>query len=173
MRLLGEFYAKALLDAKVDYTVLFGPAYKGIPLVTAAAIALSVNDPTTAAPFAFNRKEAKNHGEGGCIVGADLAGQCVFVVDDVITAGTAIRESVALIHASGATFSGVIVALDRQEKVSQELQTSAIAHVRTEFGVPVVAIVAFEHVLEYLKEDEQYSTYIPLMETYRSQYGSQ
>ncbi|MCL5425974.1 MAG: orotate phosphoribosyltransferase [Gammaproteobacteria bacterium] len=145
---LGRFYAQAIVDSHLNADVLFGPAYKGIPLaaVTAAALADHHN---LDMPYSFNRKEAKTHGEGGNIVGAALSGN-ILIIDDVITAGTAIREVMTLIEQSGAHAAGVIIALDRQERGQGE--QSAIQEVQAQYGMPVISIVTLEQVLEYLED---------------------
>lgn len=134
---LGRFYAAALVDAGIDYDLLFGPAYKGIPIATTTAVALAEHHDLDI-PYCFNRKEKKDHGEGGNLVGSELKGK-VMLVDDVITAGTAIRESMEIIQANGATLAGVLIALDRQEKGKGEL--SAIQEVERDFGCQIVAII--------------------------------
>lgn len=164
---LGRFYAAALMDAQLNYDVLFGPAYKGIPLVTSVAISLA-SQGHGEAPFAFNRKEAKQHGEGGQLVGAELQGNIV-IVDDVITAGTAIRESMAIIQDQGAMPAGVLVALDRQERGKGEL--SAIQEVEQTFGIPVISIVNLQQVLDFIKSDENLKQYAEAVAQYRQQYG--
>ncbi len=145
---LGRFYAAALVDANIDYDLVFGPAYKGIPIATTTAVALYDHHDIDV-PYCFNRKEAKTHGEGGSLVGAELKGK-IMLVDDVITAGTAIRESMEIIKAQGAELSGVLIALDRQEKGQGEL--SAIQEVERDFGTQVVAIVELSDVVTYLEE---------------------
>lgn len=145
---LGRFYAAALVDANIDYDLVFGPAYKGIPIATTTAVAL-YDHHNVDVPYCFNRKEAKTHGEGGSLVGAELEGK-IMLVDDVITAGTAIRESMEIIKAHGAELSGVLIALDRQEKGQGEL--SAIQEVERDFGTQVVAIVTLADVVTYLEE---------------------
>ncbi|KAJ3019592.1 hypothetical protein HKX48_001957 [Thoreauomyces humboldtii] len=165
---IGRFYAAALQDSGLSFDVLFGPAYKGIPLVAALAIALNVHHQKNA-PYAFNRKEKKDHGEGGSIVGAKLQGRVV-VVDDVITAGTAIRESVAVIAAEGAQLSGVLIALDRQEK-GIDVDVSAIQQVETDYGVPVVSIVSLADVLDYLVEVGSHDQAVADIRAYRERYG--
>ncbi|MDP2100787.1 MAG: orotate phosphoribosyltransferase [Methylobacter sp.] len=148
---LGEFYAQALLQSDLKPDILYGPAYKGIPLVSAASIAYAR---LTGAdiPFAFNRKEAKDHGEGGALVGAPLQGR-VLILDDVITAGTSVRESVEVINNAGATPAGVLIALDRQEKGQNNV--SAIAEVTGQFAMPVVAIITLANIIDYLAADAQ------------------
>jgi len=164
---LGSCYAQAIIENDIDYDVIFGPAYKGIPLVSAIAYALSVNH-NIDKPYAFNRKEAKDHGEGGLIVGAELSGN-VLIVDDVITAGTAIREAVDIIQAEGAKTSAVLIALDRQEKGQSEL--SAIQEVHRDYGIDVFSIISMSDLIDYLAIDESYSQYLELMNNYRSDYG--
>jgi orotate phosphoribosyltransferase len=146
---LGQFYAQALLQSGIKPDILYGPAYKGIPLVSATSIAyaqLSNED----VPFVFNRKEAKDHGEGGSLVGAQLQGK-VIIVDDVITAGTSVRESMDIIRSAHATPAGVLIALDRQEKGQNNI--SAIQEVRDCFDVPVIAIITVENIIDYLATD--------------------
>ena len=163
---LGKFYAQAIEASGLMFDVLFGPAYKGIPLAAAASIAL--NDSFNKnIPYSFNRKEVKDHGEGGSIVGHPLEGD-ILVIDDVITAGTAIREAQDIISSNGAIIKGVIVALDRQEKGNSEL--SAIQEVEQIFGVSVISIINLSHIIEHLKSvnNEQI---LQKIESYRSQYG--
>ena len=163
---LGQFYAQAIETSGIQFDVLFGPAYKGIPLVTATAIAL--NDSFNRnVPYSFNRKEAKDHGEGGNIVGHPLEGD-ILIIDDVITAGTAIREAQDIIAATGATTKGVIVALDRQEKGKGEL--SAIQEVEQNFGIFVASIINLSHLITYLKGQND-AALIDKIEAYREQYG--
>ena len=164
---LGNSYAQALVEKQLDYDVLFGPAYKGIPLVSALAIALSAKHGIDK-PYAFNRKEAKDHGEGGSIVGAELRGK-VLIVDDVITAGTAIREAVDIIEAQGGKTAAVLIALDRQEKGIAE--KSAIQEVQDAYGISVSSIINMNDLIDYLETDEQYSSYLVAMKTYRDEYG--
>ncbi len=163
---LGQFYAQAIEASGIKFDVLFGPAYKGIPLVAATAIAL--NDSfNRSVPYSFNRKEAKDHGEGGSIVGHPLEGD-ILIIDDVITAGTAIREAKDIIKANGAKTKGVVVALDRQEKGKGEL--SAIQEVEQNFGIAVVSIINLSHIVDYLKVNND-KNIINRIESYRSQYG--
>ena len=164
---LGSCYAQAIIDNDIEYDVLFGPAYKGIPLVAAIAYALSVNHGIDK-PYAFNRKEAKDHGEGGSIVGADLDGK-VLIVDDVITAGTAIREAVDIISAEGASTSAVLIALDRQERGKGEL--SAIQEVNRDYGIDVFSIITMADLIDYLSTDETFGEHLEAMKAYRSEYG--
>lgn len=147
---LGKYYAAAIMDAGVEFDMTFGPAYKGIPLVSATAISLA-DEHGIDRPYAFNRKEVKTHGEGGTIVGAPLAGR-VLIIDDVITAGTAIREVIDIISQYGAEPAGVVIGLNRQERGKGDL--SAIQEVEQEFSIPVISITAVDNVIEYL-EDEQ------------------
>jgi len=163
---LGQFYAQAIEASGIKFDVLFGPAYKGIPLVAATAIAL--NDSfNRSVPYSFNRKEAKDHGEGGNIVGHPLEGD-ILIIDDVITAGTAIREAKDIINANGAKTKGVVVALDRQEKGKGEL--SAIQEVEQNFGIADVSIINLSHIVDYLKANND-KNIISRIESYRSQYG--
>jgi len=163
---LGQFYAQAIEASGIKFDVLFGPAYKGIPLAAATAIAL--NDSfSRSVPYSFNRKEAKDHGEGGSIVGHPLEGD-ILIIDDVITAGTAIREAKDIINANGAKTKGVVVALDRQEKGKGEL--SAIQEVEQNFGIAVVSIINLTHIVDYLKANNN-KNIISRIESYRSQYG--
>ena len=164
---LGRCYAQAIVDSGIGFDVLFGPAYKGIPLATAASIALADHHARNV-PWCFNRKEAKIHGEGGNLVGASLEGR-VLVIDDVITAGTAIRESVEIIQGAGASLAGVVIALDRQERGRGE--RSAIQEVEDALGVPVVSIVRLEHLLEYLATQAGRDEDIARIEAYRAEYG--
>lgn len=165
---LGRFYAAAIADRAPVFDVLLGPAYKGIPIASATAVQLSeVHDRDV--PWAFNRKEAKDHGEGGVIVGAPLEGR-VLLVDDVITSGKAIREVVPLVEAAGAELAGIVVAVDRQERGTGEL--SAVDEVRRDLGVPVEAIVSFDHVIEYLEESGQHAEHLDAARAYRDTYGA-
>lgn len=164
---LGRFYAAAVTDSGIDFDVLFGPAYKGIPLAATTAVALAEHHQRDV-PWCFNRKEAKDHGEGGTLVGAPLAGR-VLIIDDVITAGTAIREVMQIIQAQGAQAAGVLIALNRQERGKGEL--SAIQEVERDYGMPVVSIVSLEQVLEYLAEDAELKQYLPAVQAYRAEYG--
>ena len=164
---LGRFYASAIVDSGVEFDVLFGPAYKGIPLAATTAVALAEQHQRDL-PWCFNRKEAKDHGEGGTLVGAPLNGR-VLIVDDVITAGTAIREVMQIIEAQGAQAAGVLIALNRQERGQGEL--SAIQEVERDFAMPVISIVSLEQVLEYLAGDAELKQHLPAVEAYRAQYG--
>ena len=166
LKRLGEFYAKAIVDSGIVFDVLFGPAYKGIPLAASIAIALAGMGRNV--PFAFNRKEAKDHGEGGSVVGAALAGR-VLIVDDVISAGTSVRESVDLIRASGAEPAGVVIALDRMERGTGE--KSAVQEVREQYGIPVVAVVTLDNLVEFLERDAKRQTELQAVAAYREKYG--
>ncbi|WP_445003667.1 orotate phosphoribosyltransferase [Halomonas mongoliensis] len=166
---LGRFYARAIVDRAPAFDVLFGPAYKGIPLAATAAVALADHHGRDL-PYAFNRKEAKAHGEGGNIVGASLSGD-ILIIDDVITAGTAIREVMTLIEAAGARAAGVVIALDRQERGSGA--QSAIQEVEATYGMPVISIVTLDMVLAYLEEHagEALRGHAAAIRDYRSRYG--
>ncbi len=163
---LGRCYARAVSESGLPFDMLFGPAYKGIPLVTTTAVALA-DWHDRSLPFAFNRKEAKAHGEGGRLVGAPLEGR-VLVVDDVISAGTAIRESIEIIREAGATPAGVVVALDRQERGQREL--SAVQEVEQDFGIPVIHIIALDHLIAHL-EAAQRQKELAALRNYRAQWG--
>ncbi len=164
---LGEFYAKAILNAQIDFDVLFGPAYKGIPLATSTAIALANHHHNV--PWCCNRKEAKDHGEGGQTIGAPLSGR-VLIIDDVISAGTSIRESITLIRAHGATPCGVIIALDRMERGIGE--RSAAQEVTKTFGLPVWAIANLDDLLGYLQKEVNVKQYHDAILAYRTRYGA-
>ncbi len=163
---LADFYARAILASGLAFDVLFGPAYKGIPLAATVAMALAGKGRNM--PFAYNRKEAKDHGEGGTLVGAPLAGR-VLIIDDVISAGTSVRESVELIRAAGATPAGVIIALDRQERGQGEL--SAVQEVEKNFGIPVVAVASLVDLIGYLGGHPELEQVLPAVSRYREQYG--
>ncbi|MCK0536970.1 orotate phosphoribosyltransferase [Alcanivorax quisquiliarum] len=165
---LGRRYADAIVASGAEFDMLFGPAYKGIPLVAAVAVALAEHHGRDV-PWAFNRKEAKDHGEGGWLVGAPLQGRAL-VIDDVITAGTAIREVAALFAGTEARMAGVVVALDRQEKGQGDL--SAIQEVEHSLGVPVYSIVSMAEIIEYLAQTQQQDQ-LAAMQAYRRQYGVQ
>jgi orotate phosphoribosyltransferase len=165
---IGRFYAAALEDAEVDYDVIFGPAYKGIPLATTLSVAL-FDKYGKDVPYVFNRKEAKAHGEGGTLVGSPLEGR-VLIVDDVITAGTAIREVMSMIEAApGAVPAATLIALDRQEKGKAE--ESAIQEVERDYGIPVISIVTLEQVLAYVADQPELTQYAASIEAYREKYG--
>ncbi len=164
---LGRFYASALMDAKLEFDLLFGPAYKGIPIATTTAVALAEHHDKDV-PYCFNRKEAKTHGEGGELVGSALTGR-VMLVDDVITAGTAIRESMALIQAKGADLAGVLVAIDRQERGKGT--QSAIQEVETDFACKVVSIICLDDLIHYLEEKSEMGAELLAMQAYRAEFG--
>ncbi|MDK9737775.1 orotate phosphoribosyltransferase [Vibrio sp. D404a] len=164
---LGRFYAAALADSGIEFDVLFGPAYKGIPIATTTAVALADHHDVDT-PYCFNRKEAKDHGEGGNLVGSALEGR-IMLVDDVITAGTAIRESMEIIQANGADLAGVLVAIDRQEKGKGEL--SAIQEVERDFGCAIISIVSLTDLVTFLEEKGTDATQLEAVKAYRAQYG--
>ncbi|MCX8875706.1 orotate phosphoribosyltransferase [Vibrio parahaemolyticus] len=164
---LGRFYAAALADSGIEFDVLFGPAYKGIPIATTTAVALADHHDIDT-PYCFNRKEAKNHGEGGNLVGSALEGR-IMLVDDVITAGTAIRESMEIIKANGADLAGVLVAIDRQEKGKGEF--SAIQEVERDFGCAVISIVSLGDLITYLEEKGNATEHLEAVKAYRTEYG--
>ncbi|HBC3447377.1 TPA: orotate phosphoribosyltransferase [Vibrio parahaemolyticus] len=164
---LGRFYAAALADSGIEFDVLFGPAYKGIPIATTTVVALADHHDIDT-PYCFNRKEAKNHGEGGNLVGSALEGR-IMLVDDVITAGTAIRESMEIIKANGADLAGVLVAIDRQEKGKGEL--SAIQEVERDFGCAVISIVSLGDLITYLEEKGNATEHLEAVKAYRAEYG--
>ncbi len=164
---VGRYHADPLTDTGIDFDVLFGPAYKGIPIATTTAVALADHHDMDV-PYCFNRKEAKAHGEGGNLVGSPLEGK-VMLVDDVITAGTAIRESMTLIEANHASLAGVLIALDRQERGTGEL--SAIQEVERDYNTKVVSIVSLNDVVTYLRSAGGYDEAIRAIETYRENYG--
>lgn len=165
---LGRYYAAAIENSGIQYDMIFGPAYKGIPLATATAIALADHH-NRDLPYAFNRKEAKDHGEGGTIVGAPLAGR-VLIIDDVISAGTSVRESIQMIDAAGATTAGVAIALDRQER--GQGATSAIQEVEQQFGLQVSSIVKLNDLISYLQERPEQLDHHARISSYRQQYGT-
>lgn len=166
---LGKCYAETIQKSGIDYDVIFGPAYKGIPIASATAIQLHdqfhVNK-----PWCFNRKEAKDHGEGGSLVGAGLQGKRVLIIDDVISAGTAIREVLAILEAQGAIAAGIVVALDRQERGTGEL--SAIQEIIQQHHIPVVSIIKLDHIVEFLRERGGHSELVESMAAYRAKYGA-
>ena len=167
LAILGRCYAAAIVESGVQFDVLFGPAYKGIPIATTTAVALCDHHDVDV-PYCFNRKEAKNHGEGGSMVGAPLEGR-VLIIDDVITAGTAIREVMQIVESAGATAAGVVIGLDRKEKGKSEL--SAIQEVERDFSIPVVGIVDIGDITDYLKGKSENDALIAAIEGYREQYG--
>ncbi|HMW30512.1 orotate phosphoribosyltransferase [Plasticicumulans sp.] len=164
---LGRAYAQAITDAGIDYDLLFGPAYKGIPLAAATSVQL-IEQYGRDVPWCFNRKEAKDHGEGGQTVGAPLAGR-VLIIDDVITAGTAIRESLLLIAAHGAEPAGVVIALDRQERGLGE--RSAIQEVEQNYGIPVISIVTLADLIDYVAGRPDFAAHETAIRAYRERYG--
>ena len=164
---LGEFYAAAIEDNKLDYDVIFGPAYKGIPIGTTVSVAL-FNRFGVDKPVCFNRKEAKDHGEGGNLIGSPLQGK-VLLVDDVITAGTAIREAMDLIAANQAQLSAVVIALNRKERGKGEL--SAIQEVERDYQCKVLSIIELDDLMRFIAQDDNYRQYLPLMQAYQQQYG--
>jgi orotate phosphoribosyltransferase len=166
---LAKCYAAAIADSEQQFDVLFGPAYKGIPLAAATAIALADNHNVNK-PFCFNRKEAKDHGEGGLIVGAELSGK-VLIVDDVITAGTAIREAVEILHSNGAELCGIAVAMDRQERGTGEL--SAIQEIEETYKIKVVNIINLQNIIGYLEasSDDALQEHLAAVAKYRQEYG--
>ena len=164
---LADFYARAILASNIGVDMLFGPAYKGIPLAAGTAVALAQKGRNL--PFCFNRKEAKDHGEGGTLIGAPLAGR-VLVIDDVISAGTSVRESVELIRGSGAQPCGVVIALDRMERGQGEL--SAVEEVRQAYGMPVVAVATLDDLLAYLGAKPELAQNLQAVSHYRRQYGT-
>lgn len=170
---LGKYYANALLESGIAFDMLYGPAYKGITLAAATIIALAHQNKNV--PFAYNRKEAKDHGEGGTLVGAPVKGQVV-IIDDVISAGTSVRESVELIRAAGAEPAAVLIALDRMERSGNAIdigEHSAVQSVEQEFGIPVIAIANLSNVMDYLdaSKDPALQQYLPAVTAYRKQYG--
>lgn len=172
---LAGFYAQALVDSGVAFDMLFGPAYKGIPLATATSVALAGHRAMAGrdVPFAFNRKEAKDHGEGGTLVGAPLTGKVV-IIDDVITAGTSVRESVEIIRAAGAEPAAVLIALDRMERAGPDdalSPHSAVQDVARTYGIPVVSIASLADIMTLLQDDAQFAEHRAAVQAYRSKYG--
>ncbi len=164
---LGRFYADAIVERRVDFDVLFGPAYKGIPIAAATAVQLALRHDRDV-PWVFNRKEAKDHGEGGTTVGAELSGR-VLLTDDVITSGAAIREVIPVIKAAGGEPVAVVVAVDRQERGTGEL--SAIQEVERDFGLTVHPIVTFGDIVEFVRETGQHAEHLAALQNYRAEYG--
>ncbi|MEP1595256.1 MAG: orotate phosphoribosyltransferase, partial [Halieaceae bacterium] len=164
---LGRCYAQSIVDSGLEFDVLLGPAYKGIPLAAATAIALADRHGRDV-PFAYNRKEAKDHGEGGVLVGAPLVGR-VLVIDDVITAGTAVREVIAMIDSAGAQLAGVAIGLNRQERGEGEL--SAIQEIERNYGIPVLSIIEMSHIIDYLEDEGGADAALAGMRAYREEYG--
>ncbi|NSL56198.1 orotate phosphoribosyltransferase [Uliginosibacterium aquaticum] len=163
---LCRFYAQAIGASGIAFDTLFGPAYKGIPLAAGTAMQMAAQGRNI--PFCFNRKEAKDHGEGGTLVGAPLKGR-VIVVDDVISAGTSVRESVEIIRANGAELAGVVIAIDRMERGTGA--KSAAQEVRDAFGVPVVAVATLDDLMAFIADDARLTEYLPAVQTYRTTYG--
>ena len=163
---LSQFYAKAIQASGIDADMLYGPAYKGIPLVSVTALALARAGRNL--PFAFNRKEAKDHGEGGNIIGAPLAGR-VLIIDDVISAGTSVRESVEAIRAAGAEPCGVVIALDRMERGTGAL--SAVQEVEQDYGIPVVAVATLDDLMAFLRQRPDFAAHEAAVARYRKEYG--
>jgi len=164
---LGRYYAAAIADSGLDFDMLFGPAYKGIPLATLSAAALAEHQ-NMDVPFAYNRKEVKAHGEGGSIVGAPLAGK-VLIVDDVITAGTAVRAAYQLISATGAEVAGLAISLDRQERGQGTL--SAVQELKQALEIPVISIIRLNDLIDILEESKEYGEYLEPVVDYRKKYG--
>ncbi|AOS96283.1 Orotate phosphoribosyltransferase [Microbulbifer aggregans] len=165
---LGHAYAEAILASGVEFDVIFGPAYKGIPLGAVTAVALAQKGVDK--PFCYNRKEAKDHGEGGTLVGAPLEGK-ILIIDDVITAGTAVREVMDIIRVQGAEPAGVVIGLNRQERAGEETELSAIQQVESEYSVPVVSIVELDDIISYLEEAPQEGDTLKKIVEYRQRYG--
>ena len=168
LALLGRFYAAALMDANLQYDVIFGPAYKGIPIVSSTVVALSEHH-NVDVPYCFNRKEAKDHGEGGNLVGSSIHQQRVMLVDDVITAGTAIRESMRILEDNQSKLAGVLICLDRQEKGRGEL--SAIQEIKQTYNCDVISIITLDDLIQYLYRDPSHKDQVIQVEAYRSEYG--
>lgn len=164
---LGRYYAAAIAASRVEYDMLFGPAYKGIPLVALAAAALAEHHDVDV-PYTFNRKEAKGHGEGGIVVGAPLSGK-VLIVDDVVTAGTAAREAQQIITGAGAEVAGLVISLDREE-IGQDSR-SAVQELEQTMRIPVISIVGLEDLIELLEESEEFGEYLQPVVRYRDRYG--
>lgn len=164
---LGRLYAQAIIEAGLGFDILYGPAYKGIPLAVATAVALAEQHGKNV-PYAFNRKEVKDHGEGGQIIGGALSGR-VLIIDDVITAGTAIREALELIKAFGGEAAGVIISLNREERGNG--QRSAIQEIETDYGVPVTSIASLSDLLDFMRNREDLQPYLPAMEAYRREHS--
>jgi len=165
---LGRCYASAVAALDIEFDMLFGPAYKGIPLVVLTAAALAEHHDLDY-PFAYNRKEAKDHGEGGSSIGAPIAGR-VLILDDVITAGTAIREVIEIIRAAGATPVGVLVALDREE-IGSKARVPAVKQMEAEIGIPIRSIVSLTDLVDHMEENEQFAAELPAVRAYRNRYG--
>lgn len=164
---LGRYYARAIVDSGIEFDILYGPAYKGIPLAAVTSAALYDEHQRDVA-YAFNRKEAKDHGEGGVIVGHPLQGK-VLIIDDVISAGTSVRESVDIIHQENAEPAGVVIALDRQERGQGD--KSAVQEVEQDLGIPVAAVARLQHLIEFIEGSEQFREWLTPISNYRHQYG--
>lgn len=164
---LGRYYAAAIAESDVKFDMLFGPAYKGIPLATLAAASLAEQHDIDV-PYSYNRKEAKAHGEGGSVVGAPLRGK-VLIVDDVITAGTAVREAYKIISAAGADVGGLVISLDRQERGQGAF--SAVQELKSSLGIPVISIIQLDDLVEILEESNEYEEFVDPVVSYREQYG--
>lgn len=167
LALLGRFYAQALVDSGIDFDLIFGPAYKGIPIATTTAVALADHHDRDV-PYCFNRKEAKDHGEGGTLVGSPLQGR-IMLVDDVITAGTAIRESMEIIAANQATLAGVLISLDRQERGRGK--ESAIQEVERDYGCKVISIITLKELIAYLEEKPELTDHLLSVKAYQKEFG--
>lgn len=168
LAVLGSCYAQALINSGLSFDVLFGPAYKGIPLACATAMALATEHGINV-PWCFNRKEIKDHGEGGSLVGATLGGD-VMLIDDVITAGTAIHEADGIIRKAGANFKAACIALNRQEKGNGDI--SAIDEAKGDLGIDIISIICFDDLMQYLNDDPLLKSHLPVMERYREAYGA-
>ena len=166
LKLLGEFYANKIIDTKIDFDLIFGPAYKGIPLVSSVSVALS--NKNINAPYSFNRKEIKDHGEGGQIIGSPIKGK-VLILDDVISAGTSINESYTLIKKNGAQVVGVIVAIDRQEKGENSL--SATQEIAKKYSIPVFSIITLRDIVNYLESTNGFNNELELIKNFQKTYG--
>ncbi len=166
---LGRYYASAIAESKIEFDMLFGPAYKGIPLVALAAAALAEHHDIDV-PYTFNRKEAKAHGEGGSVVGAPLSGR-VLIVDDVITAGTASREAHRIITSAGAEVAGLVISLDRSE-IGNDTKLSAVQALERELAIRVVSIVQLDDLIDLLEDSEEFGDYLPAVVAYRNKYGA-
>ena len=164
---LGEFYAGKIRESELEFDMLYGPAYKGIPLVASIAIALS--DETNPAPYSFNRKEEKDHGEGGQMIGSPINGK-VLIVDDVISAGTSIKESIDIIKKHGGVPSGIVVAIDRQEKGDHE--KSALQGIQEKYKIPVISIISLNEIIDYVKDDQDFKAILDDLKSYQNQYGA-
>ncbi len=164
---LGAYYASAIMDHGMQFDVLFGPAYKGIPLVAATAMALA-DQHDREVPYCFNRKEVKNHGEGGNLIGAPLEGRVV-IIDDVITAGTAIREAMDIIAANGAEAAGIVIALDRMERGRDRI--SAVQEIESDYGLKIINIASLELLIQFIEQSGDYGDYLQPIQDYRQRYG--